>query len=143
MLSVVPSLDKIHLIYWMSLIYIYIYIYGEKFLNKVIQSDKFIVKESRRSSVSVLINNHQDFKKWWYQVLIYQWWMFNKIQKTRVEILYTNKEYTTFQSLNQRSKSIAWLCIYIYIYIVPLAPLQVSSYLNWDLGGRWTDVCKQ
>ena len=58
-----------------------------------------------------------------------------------------------------------WRTIYIYIYtyiyiyilpyprrvefsceeliVLPLAPLQVSSYPNWDLGGRWTDVCKQ
>ena len=43
--------------------------------------------------------------------------------------------------------------IYTYIYrvefsgeeviVLPLAPLQVSSYLNWDLGGCWTDVYKQ
>ena len=28
------------------------------------------------------------------------------------------------------------------VIVLPLAPLQVSSYLNWDLGGRWMDVCK-
>ena len=29
------------------------------------------------------------------------------------------------------------------VIVLPLAPLQVSSYLNRDLGGRWMDVCKQ
>ena len=32
--------------------------YREKLKNKVIQSDEFIVKENRRSNVSVLINHH-------------------------------------------------------------------------------------
>ena len=31
-------------------------------IDKVIQSDEFIVKESRRSNVSVFINHHQEFK---------------------------------------------------------------------------------
>ena len=30
--------------------------------NKVIQNDEFIVKESRRYNILVLINHHQDFK---------------------------------------------------------------------------------
>ena len=37
----------------------------EKIFKKVIQSDEFIVKESRWYNVSVLINHHQDFKNWW------------------------------------------------------------------------------
>ena len=36
--------------------------YGEKLKNKVIQSDEFIVKESRRYNISVLINYQQNFK---------------------------------------------------------------------------------
>ena len=40
----------------------HIYIYKEKLKNKVIQSDDFIVKESRRYNVSVLRNYHQNFK---------------------------------------------------------------------------------
>ena len=38
------------------------FIYWEKLENKIIQSDGFIVKESQRYNVSVLINQHQDFK---------------------------------------------------------------------------------
>ena len=41
--------------------YIYIYIYGVKLKSKVIQSEEFNVKESRRYNVSVLIN--QDLEK--------------------------------------------------------------------------------
>ena len=37
-------------------------LYGEKLKIKVIQSDGFIVKESGRFRISVLINNHQDFR---------------------------------------------------------------------------------
>ena len=35
-------------------------------------------------------------------MLIDQQWMFNEIQKTRKEIIYTKKERMTIQSLNQR-----------------------------------------
>ena len=34
-----------------------------KLENKVIQSDEFIMKESRRYNVSILISHHQDFRK--------------------------------------------------------------------------------
>ena len=34
--------------------------YQEKFKNKVIKSDEFIVKESRNYNVSLLINHHQN-----------------------------------------------------------------------------------
>ena len=44
------------------------------------------MKESWRYNVSVLINHHQDFKKWWYQVLMDQRWMFNKIQGRSLDI---------------------------------------------------------
>ena len=43
-------------------IYIYIYM-REKLKNKLIQSEGFIVKESRGYNFSVLINHHQDFRK--------------------------------------------------------------------------------
>ena len=36
---------------------------GEKWKNKVIQREEFIVKESQRYNVSVLITHHQDFRK--------------------------------------------------------------------------------
>ena len=35
----------------------------EKFKNKVIQSEEFNIKESRRYNVSVSINHHQDLEK--------------------------------------------------------------------------------
>ena len=38
------------------------YMYVEKLKNKVFQRDEFIVKESRRYNISVLISHHQDFK---------------------------------------------------------------------------------
>ena len=43
-------------------IYIYIYTHDEKLKNQVIQIDKFIVNESQRYYVLVLINHHQDFR---------------------------------------------------------------------------------
>ena len=35
---------------------------GEKLKNKVILSDEYFMKESRRYNLSILINHHQDFK---------------------------------------------------------------------------------
>ena len=43
--------------------YILVYMYGEKLKNKVIQSDEFIVKESRRYNDPILINYRQYFRK--------------------------------------------------------------------------------
>ena len=33
-------------------------------IDRVLQSEEFIEKESWRYNASVLINHHQDFKKW-------------------------------------------------------------------------------
>ena len=45
--------------------YIYIYIYGEKLKNKVIQSEEFNMKNKVDAifDVFVLINHHQDLEK--------------------------------------------------------------------------------
>ena len=48
------------------------------------------------------MNLHQDFKMV-KQVLIEQWWIFNKIQKQGKERIYTKKDYITVQSFNQHS----------------------------------------
>ena len=43
---------------------VYIYIYTERETeNKVIQSEEFNVKESRRYNMSILINHYQDLEK--------------------------------------------------------------------------------
>ena len=84
---------------------IYIYIYsvfyvawcGEELKNKVIQRAEFIVKETRRY-ISLLMNHHPDLRKGDIKCCKTRW-MFNKIQKTREEIIYTKKEHTTFQFL--------------------------------------------
>ena len=49
------------------MIFIYIYIYTHTYIwrkiEKLIQSEEFIVKESQRYNLSVLINHHQDLEK--------------------------------------------------------------------------------
>ena len=76
--------------------------YGEKLKNKVIQSEGFNLKQTRRYTVSVLINHHPDLKKMILHVIgstIDVSWN----TKAKEEIIYTEKGGHTVKSINRRS----------------------------------------